>query len=90
MQEAKHQINKQKEGSKILDSIYEEADQRFRESEILPLQRKYHLDTEHQVREKLAEQGKSLAEMQQGFRQLYLAESYLHSKVHETGQSRAA
>ena len=83
VQEAKHQINKQKEGSKILNSIYEEADQRFREVEVEPLKRMHHLDGEHQVKEYLAEQGRSLAEMQQSFRQMYLAQSYMHTKIRD-------
>ncbi len=78
-QEAKRHITKRKEGATMLNSIYEEADQRFRESEVLPLQRKYSLDSESQVKEKLAEQGRSLPEMQQAFRQMYLGEMYLHS-----------
>ena len=78
-QEAKRHITKRKEGATMLNSIYEEADQRFRESEILPLQRKFNLDSESQVKEKLAEQGRSLPEMQQAFRQMYIGEMYLHS-----------
>ncbi len=78
-QEAKRHITKRKEGATMLNSIYEEADQRFRESEVLPLQRKLNLDTESQVKEKLAEQGWSLSEMQQAFRQKYIGEMYLYS-----------
>jgi peptidyl-prolyl cis-trans isomerase SurA len=78
-QEAKRHITKRKEGATMLNSIYDEADQRFRESEVLPLQRKFNLDNEAQVREKLAEQGWSLSEMQQSFRQRYIGEMYLYS-----------
>ncbi len=82
-QEAKRQITKQKEGAKMLDAIYEEADQRFHDTEVLPLQRKYNLDTEAQVREKLAEGGRSLPEMQRSFRQMFLGEMFLHTKVRD-------
>ena len=36
VQDAKHHINKQKDGAKMLQNIYNEADERFREMEILP------------------------------------------------------
>ena len=83
VQEAKHQVNKQKDGAKILNAIYEEADQRFRESEIDPLKRNHNLDSDQQVKDYLAKRGRSLSEMQQSFRQMYLAESYLHTKVRD-------
>jgi parvulin-like peptidyl-prolyl isomerase len=80
-QEARRHITKHKNGATMLNAIYEEADQRFRESEILPLQRKYNLDNEAQVKEKLTELGRSLPEMQQAFRQMCLGEMYLHSTL---------
>ncbi len=83
VQEAKHQVNRQKDGSKILNAIFEEADQRFQEVELVPLKRLHHLDGEHQVKEYLAEHGRSLAEMQQSFRQMYLAQSYMHTKIRD-------
>src|SRR5262249_7517243 len=66
---------------KLLDRFNEESDRFFRQVEIIPLQRRYQVDTEYQLKEKLAAQGKSLAQMQQDFRQMFLADQYLHSKL---------
>ncbi len=79
VQDAKRHISNKKD-TKMIDRFNEEADRIFRESEILPLQKKYHLDNENQLREKLAEEGRSLSQMQQNFRQMFIAENYLHSR----------
>src|SRR5262249_13623519 len=80
VQEAKHHMSKQKD-TKLLDRFNEESDRIFRQTEIVPLQRQYQVDTEYQLKDKLAAQGKSLAEMQEDFRQMFLADQYLHSKL---------
>ncbi len=78
VQDAKRHI---KNDAKMIDRFNEEADRLFRENEILPLQKKYHLDNEYQVKEKLAAQGRSLTQMQENFRQMFIAENYLHSRL---------
>ena len=80
VQDAKRHMATKKD-TKMLDRFIEEADRVFRENEILPLERKYHVDTEYQVKEKLAEEGRSITQMQQEFRQMFLAENYLHNRV---------
>ena len=55
VQEAKHHMGKK--DAKLLDLFNEAADQAFRQSEIIPLQRQYQVDTEYQLKEKLALQG---------------------------------
>ena len=59
VQEAKRHIK----DKTMLSKIYEDADRMFREQEIEPLQRKYHVDTEAKVKEKLSEEGRSLEAM---------------------------
>jgi len=80
VQDAKRHISNKKD-TKMIDRFNEEADRIFRESEILPLQKKYRLDNEYQVKEKLAEEGRSITQMQQNFRQMFIAENYLHSRL---------
>jgi parvulin-like peptidyl-prolyl isomerase len=80
VQEAKHHMGKSKDG-KLLNLFNEVADQAFRQTEIIPLQRQYQVDTEYQLKEKLAAQGRSLTQMQQDFRQMFLADQYLHTKL---------
>jgi parvulin-like peptidyl-prolyl isomerase len=79
VQEAKHNMGKK--DAKLLNLFNEAADQAFHQSEIIPLQRQYQVDTEYQLKEKLALQGRSLTQMQQDFRQMFLADQYLHSKL---------
>ena len=43
--------------------------------------RKYHVDTEAKVKEKLAEEGRSLEAMRLSFRQTYLSGAYLQQKI---------
>jgi parvulin-like peptidyl-prolyl isomerase len=77
VQEAKREI---KTPAK-LDQFMKVADQIWREEHLTPLKARYALDTEQQVRERLAEEGRSLDAMQQGFRQDFLAQSYLIEKL---------
>ena len=58
---------------KILDNINEEADQSSRDRDHAAVT-KYTSDPKTQLQEKLAEQGRSLTQMQQSFRQTFLAE----------------
>jgi parvulin-like peptidyl-prolyl isomerase len=66
---------------KMLDRFYEESDQVFREREILPLQRQYACDSESQLKERLAQSGRSLNQMQQSFRQSFLADQFLYMTI---------
>ena len=77
VQEAKRHIK----DKKMLDRAYETADKIWHEEEIVPLERKYNVDSEAKLKEKLAEEGRSLDAMRQNFRQYFLAESYLHEKL---------
>jgi parvulin-like peptidyl-prolyl isomerase len=80
VQEAKRHMAKAKD-KKLLDMFNDESDRVFRQTEIIPLQRQYQVDTEYQLKEKLAAQGRSITQMQQDFRQMFLADQYLHSKL---------
>ena len=62
---------------KMIDRLYEEADNFWRTHEVLPLQREYKVDSESKLKEALAEEGRSLDNMRQSFRQCFLAETYL-------------
>ena len=77
VQDAKRHIK----DKKMLDQVNQEADKVFHEQEVLPLQRKFNVDSEAKVKEKLAEQGRSLEAMRLSFRQVFLAQSYLYQKV---------
>jgi peptidyl-prolyl cis-trans isomerase SurA len=77
VQEAKRQVK----DPKMLDQLYEAADKVFRDNEIAPLLRRFNLDSEQQLSERLAEKGRSLESMRQAFRQYFLAESYIHEKL---------
>jgi peptidyl-prolyl cis-trans isomerase SurA len=79
VQEAKRHIK----DKTMLGKIYEDADRMFREQEIESLQRKYHVDTEAQVKEKLAEDGRSLEAMRLSNRQTQLSGAYLSSKIRD-------
>jgi len=81
VQEAKRNIS----DKKLLDRVYQEADQIWHDSEILPLQRKYNVDNEQQLKEKLAGQGRSLDAMRQSFRQTFLAETFIRQKLRDRG-----
>ncbi len=77
VQEAKRHIK----DKTMLGKIYEDSDKLFREQEIEPLLRKYHVDSEAKVKEKLAEEGRSLEAMRLSFRQTQLSGAYLGSKI---------
>jgi len=79
IQEAKRHIKDKKN----LDRAFEEADRVFREEEVLPLERQYTVDSEQKLKEKLAEEGRSLDAMRQSFQRYFLAESYLHEKLRD-------
>jgi peptidyl-prolyl cis-trans isomerase SurA len=76
-QEAKRHIK----DPKVLDRIYEDADKYWHDNEIVPLEREYNVETEQQLKERLARQGRSLDAMHQNFRQLNLCRDYLHAKL---------
>jgi peptidyl-prolyl cis-trans isomerase SurA len=65
----------------MLEKAYQTADQIFHEQEILPLERHYTVDSEPQLREKLAEEGRSLDGMKKNYRQFFLAQGYLRDKI---------
>ncbi len=77
VQEAKRHIK----DKKMLENANQEADKIFAEQEILPLQRKFNVDSEAKLKEKLAENGRSLEAMRSSFRQVFLAQSYMHEKL---------
>ena len=79
VQEAKRHIK----DKTMLSKVYEDADRMFREQEIEPLQRKYHVDTEAKVKEKFPEEGRSLEEMRSPNRQTQLSSAYLGSKIRD-------
>ena len=79
VQEAKRHMGKK--DTKLLDQFNQAADGFFHQAEIVPLLRQYQVDTEYQLKEKLAAQGRSLTQMQQDFRQMFLADQYLHSRL---------
>jgi len=78
-QEAKRHIKEKK----MIDRLYEEADKIWHTEEVLPLQRQYNVDSESKLKEALAEEGRSLDNMRQSFRQYFLAETYLHEKLRD-------
>ena len=69
VQEAKRHIK----DKKMLENLYETADKVFYDNEVLPLQRQYNVENERQLKERLAEDGKSLDGMRQTFRRYFLA-----------------
>lgn len=81
VQEAKHVLQNNKD-TKVLDRIYEQADEIFRDSEVEPLLRKYHVTAE-QLNEQFLKEGRSLEAKRQVFRQLFLSENYLHEKLRD-------
>jgi peptidyl-prolyl cis-trans isomerase SurA len=77
VQEAKRHIK----DKKMLERAYETADKVWHDEEVVPLERRYTVDSEPKLKEKLAEDGRSLDAMRQNFRQYFLAQSYLHEKL---------
>jgi parvulin-like peptidyl-prolyl isomerase len=79
VQEAKRAIKNPKQ----VDKFMEMADKVWRDEQLPPLEYRYHVDTEQQLRDKLAEEGRSLDAMSQAFRQDYLAFGFLHEKLRD-------
>jgi parvulin-like peptidyl-prolyl isomerase len=77
VQEAKRHIK----DKQMLEKAYEQADKIYYDNEIIPLMRQYKVDTEGQLKEKLAEDGKSLDGMRLAFRRYFLAHGYMHEKL---------
>jgi peptidyl-prolyl cis-trans isomerase SurA len=65
----------------MLNRAYEVADKIWHDEEVLPLERRYSIDSETKLKEKLAEEGRSLDGMRQNFRQYFLAQTFLHEKI---------
>jgi parvulin-like peptidyl-prolyl isomerase len=78
-QEAKRLIVKH--DPKEYDRFLEIADRAWREEELAPLKRRLNVESDQQIREKLAEQSRSLEAMRQNFIQAGLAEHFLHEKI---------
>ncbi len=78
-QEAKRQI--MKHDPKQFDRFMEMADRWWRDEELPPMKRAYNDETEQQLREKLAEHGRSLEMKRQAFKQEFLGEGFLHEKL---------
>ncbi|QEH33511.1 peptidylprolyl isomerase [Aquisphaera giovannonii] len=76
-QEAKRILKNPKQ----LNRLYEAADQYWREQELPPMMRRYVVENEAQLREKMAESGKSLSSLHQNFRQDFLAQAFLEQKL---------
>ncbi len=79
VQEAKRNIK----DKKMLDQVYEKSDEMWHVNEILPLERKYNVDSELQLKEKLAAESRSLDAMKESFRQTFLAKIYLDQKLRD-------
>ncbi len=77
VQEAKRQIK----DKKMIDLLHEHADRLFEEEEVAPLLRKYSVDSEAKLRERLADEGRSLDAMKKTFREQYMAQGFVHEKV---------
>jgi peptidyl-prolyl cis-trans isomerase SurA len=78
-QEAKRLI--QKHDPKEFDRFLETVDRVWRSEELPPLKRRYNVDTDQQLRDKLAEQGRLLESMRLSFRQSALADFFLHDRL---------
>jgi peptidyl-prolyl cis-trans isomerase SurA len=78
-QEAKRQI--QKHDPKDLDRFMQESDRWWREEEIPQRKRLYKVETEQQLRERMAELGRPLDAVKKNFQQEFLAEGFLHAKL---------
>ncbi|WP_165222240.1 peptidylprolyl isomerase [Aquisphaera insulae] len=76
-QEAKRILKNPKQ----LDRLYAAADQYFREQELPIMMHRYLVETETQLRDKMAESGKSLDALRQSFRQEFLAQAFLEQKL---------
>ncbi len=81
VQDAKRPPDKQERYENARPALRRGRSHLSEKAKFFPLQKKYGLANEYQVKEKLAEQGRSLTEMQQNFRQMFLAQNYLHSRL---------
>jgi peptidyl-prolyl cis-trans isomerase SurA len=79
VQDAKRHIK----DKKMLDRVFEEADRIWHDDEIIPLQRQYAVDSEQKLKEKLAEEGRSLDAMHQSYQRAFLAENYLRERLRD-------
>jgi len=77
VQEAKHAIK----DSKQLDKMMAYADKEWRENQLPQLKVRYSVETEQQLKEKLAESGRSLDHMHKTFRQDFLGQGYLQERL---------
>jgi peptidyl-prolyl cis-trans isomerase SurA len=77
IQEAKRELKKP-EQIKLLNDY---ADKAWREEELPPLLRKLSVANEFKLKEKLDEQGKSLDQMRETYRQEFLARGFLEQKL---------
>lgn len=62
-------------------SFEEAVDKEWRENELPPMLRQNSVSNEYELKVKLAEQGKSLDQMHEAFRQTILAREFLHQKL---------
>jgi parvulin-like peptidyl-prolyl isomerase len=76
-QEAKRHVK----DAKMLDRVNEEADKIFEEITVAPLKRQFNVDSTTKLKERLADQGRSLDAMRRSFRQIFLGESYLRERI---------
>jgi peptidyl-prolyl cis-trans isomerase SurA len=77
IQEAKRELKKPEQ----LKLLYDYADKAWRDEELPPLLRQYAVENEHKLKAKLAEQGKSLDQMRETYRQEFLARGFLEQKL---------
>jgi peptidyl-prolyl cis-trans isomerase SurA len=77
VQEAKRELKDAKKVQQVMDF----ADKYFREEELPALLRQTATANERELKEKLADQGRSLAEMKENFRLEFLAQSYVQQKL---------
>jgi parvulin-like peptidyl-prolyl isomerase len=77
IQEAKRELKK----PEPLKLINEAADKAWREEELPPLLRKYSVENEYKLKDKLTEVGKSLHQMRDTYRQEFLARGFLEQKL---------
>jgi peptidyl-prolyl cis-trans isomerase SurA len=77
VQEAKHAIK----DSKQLDKMMDIADQIWRTEQVPQLKQRFSVETEQQLKEKLAESGRSLDHMHKAFRQDFLGQGFLQERL---------
>jgi hypothetical protein len=77
LQEAKRELKKPEQ----IQLFRKLADQCWREEELPPLLRKYQVENEYKLKDKLAEEGKSIDAMRETFRQEFLAKGFIEQKL---------